>query len=92
MKTLTAVMATCALVSLNLSACAEDWPQWMGPGRDNIWRETGVLESFGEEPLPVVWEAEIAGGYAGPAVAEGKVFVTDYVTADNVKVANWDRR
>ena len=28
----------CSLQSL---AVAEDWPQWMGPGRDNVWRETG---------------------------------------------------
>ena len=23
---------------------ADDWPQWMGPKRDNVWRETGLLE------------------------------------------------
>ncbi len=74
------------------NAWAEDWPQWMGPGRDNIWREEGILEKFPEGGPKVLWRIEVAGGYAGPAVANGKVFVTDYVTADNVKIANFERK
>ena len=70
---------------------ADDWPQWMGPKRDNVWRETGLLESFPEGGPRVVWRTPIAGGYAGPAVAGGKLYVTDYVTEDNVKVDNFDR-
>ncbi len=71
---------------------ADDWPQWMGPNRDNVWREDGLLEKFPEGGPPVVWRVPIAGGYAGPAVADGKVFVTDYVTNENVKVDNFDRK
>lgn len=75
-----------------LPAAAEDWPQWMGPGRDNVWRETGVLKTFPQSGLKVVWKSELAGGYSGPAVAADRVFITDYVTADNVKVDNFDRK
>ncbi|MEY2726154.1 MAG: hypothetical protein RLZZ458_2021 [Planctomycetota bacterium] len=71
---------------------ADDWPQWMGPGRDNIWRETGILETFPAGGPKTVWKTEIAGGYSGPAVAAGRVFITDYVTGDNVKVDNFDRK
>ncbi len=71
---------------------ADDWPQWMGPKRDNIWRETGLLDKFPEGGPKIAWRAPVAGGYAGPAVAEGKVFITDYVTAANVKVSNFDRK
>ena len=77
---------------LAVSARAEDWPQWMGPHRDNVWRETGIVERFPEDGPRVVWRAEVAGGYAGPAVAEGRVFVTDYVTRDNVRVPNFERK
>ena len=63
----------------------------MGPKRDNVWRETGLLESFPEGGPRVVWRTPVAGGYAGPAVAGGKLYVTDYVTEDNVKVENFDR-
>ncbi len=34
----------------------------------------------------------MAGGYAGPAVATGRVIVTDYVTAENVQVGNFERK
>lgn len=73
------------------SVMADDWPQWMGPKRDNVWRETGILEHFPEGGPKVVWRTAVGGGYAGPAVAEGKVFVTDYVSGDNVKVDNFER-
>jgi outer membrane protein assembly factor BamB len=75
----------------NLSR-ADDWPQWMGPKRDNVWRETGLLEKFPEGGPRIVWRAPLAGGYAGPAVVGGKVFVTDYVTDENVKIDNFDRK
>ena len=25
---------------------ADDWPQWLGPQRDAVWREDGILEKF----------------------------------------------
>lgn len=84
------LFALVLLVSSN--AWADDWPQWMGPGRDNIWREDGIVEKFPEGGPKVLWRTEVAGGYAGPAVADGKVFITDYVTADNVKIANFERK
>ena len=59
-------------------AAADDWPQWMGPQRDDIYRETGVVKSIPEGGLPVLWRATIHGGYAGPAVSGGRVFVTDF--------------
>lgn len=61
---------------------ADDWPQWMGPKRDGIWRESGMLRTFGAEGPKVSWTAKVAGGYAGPAVAAGRVFVTDYVVKE----------
>lgn len=58
---------------------AEDWPQWRGTQRDGVWRETGVIESIPEQGLPVKWRVPVAAGYSGPAVADGRVFLTDYV-------------
>lgn len=58
---------------------AEDWPQWLGPRRDSVWRETGLLEKFPEGGPKVRWRVPLEGGYAGPAVADGRVYVTDYV-------------
>lgn len=92
-RRLTICFGFAAIVSWALPVVGDDWPQWMGPKRDNIWRETGVIEKFPSEGLKPVWRTPIAGGYAGVAVAKGHVYVTDYIPADNanVKVANFER-
>lgn len=71
---------TCSIVN------ADDWPQWMGPHRDSVWRETGIVEKFPAEGLKVKWRVPISGGYAGPAVAHGKVYVSDYVVESGTPV------
>lgn len=71
---------------------AEDWPQWMGPERNNVWYPEKPLESFPKEGPQVVWRSPLAGGYAGPAVVGNRLLVTDYVTSDNVKVDNFGRQ
>ena len=84
-------IALCLMVLGATVVQADDWPQWMGPKRDNVWRETGLLDSLPKEPK-IVWRAPVAGGYSGPAVAGGKVYVTDYVTKENVKVDNFAKK
>lgn len=61
---------------------ASDWPQWMGPQRDGVWLERGLCESFASGGPPVLWEAKCGGGYAGPAVADGRVFLPDRLPAE----------
>ncbi|MCS7025092.1 MAG: PQQ-binding-like beta-propeller repeat protein [Bryobacteraceae bacterium] len=61
-----------ALLSL---ALAEDWPEWRGRGRRGVWREP-QLETLSHTRL--AWRAPLGGGFAGPAVAQSMVFVTDY--------------
>ena len=65
----------CGVVETGL---ADDWPQWLGPKRDSVWRETGIVREFPESGPKVKWRVSINGGYAGPAVADGRVYVADY--------------
>lgn len=57
---------------------AEDWPEWRGEGRLGIWNETGILDRFPADGLDVAWRVPLGGGYSGPSVAEGRVFVMDF--------------
>jgi outer membrane protein assembly factor BamB len=68
-----------AMMLATTLASGADWPQWMGPNRDDVWDETGILEKFPQGGLSLLWRKPINGGFAGPAVANGKVYVTDYV-------------
>jgi len=56
---------------------ADSWPQWLGPQRDGVWREKGILEKFPEGGPKRIWRVELGAGYSGPAVAGGRVFVLD---------------
>jgi outer membrane protein assembly factor BamB len=86
--------ALALLLSLAVASLvqADDWPQWMGPNRNNIWGESGLLEKFPEGGPKVLWRTPVAYGFAGPAVAEGRVFVMDMVTDENLKVDNFGRK
>ena len=69
-----------------------DWPGWMGAGRDNQPTDVTLPADLSAQPPKPVWRQSAAGGYAGPAVSGGRVFVTDYITGDDVSVANFERK
>jgi outer membrane protein assembly factor BamB len=76
--------ATCALLLVSNTGSADDWPQWLGPNRDSVWRETGIVERFPTNGPPIRWRASIGAGYAGPAVANGRVYLADRQLAPGV--------
>ena len=74
----TRVQCLFALILGCTSTLADDWPQWLGPRRDGVWREAGIINAIPAAGLPVKWRVAVKGGYSGPAVAEGRVYLTDY--------------
>ncbi|TWT64421.1 outer membrane protein assembly factor BamB family protein [Rubinisphaera italica] len=82
MSRLRRVVVWLGLISISLwnaTAQAEDWPQWQGPQRDSVWRETGVIKKFPEAGPEILWRTNIGLGFSGPAVVGDKVFVFDYL-------------
>ncbi len=70
----------CLLVLLALGglthAMAYEWPQWLGPNRDGLTEETGLLQAWPEGGPKRVWLFEDCGvGYAGPAIVDGKLYI-----------------
>jgi len=54
---------------------AFDWPQWQGPDRTAMSRETGLLGKWPADGPELGWRIEdLGGGYSAPAVAGGKLF------------------
>lgn len=67
---------------------ADDWPQWGGPQHDIVWRESGIVDKFSTDGLlPRVWSVPVSEGYSGPAVAGGRVFLTDRIADENTERA-----
>lgn len=83
------LVATCLL---SLPAQADDWPGWMGSSRDGVYRETGIIDEIPEAGLKIKWRKPIQGGYAGPAVADGRVFVFDYEQASEKGINDPNQR
>lgn len=54
---------------------ADDWPQWRGPNRDGVWRETGILKSFPADGLKVLWRVPVGPGFSSPVVVQGRVYL-----------------
>jgi outer membrane protein assembly factor BamB len=76
-----------ALLTL-VNAHAEDWPHWLGPQRDAVWREKGIVDSFPKDGPKYRWRKPVGGGYSGPVVAKGRVYVTDRQLATGVANPN----
>ena len=73
MKLATTLAATSLLLSLNLHA--DDWPQWRGPNRDDISKETGLLKKWPAGGPKRLWLNEDVGlGYSGFAVVGGTLY------------------
>ena len=52
-----------------------DWPQWQGPERTGVSKETGLLKSWPAGGPALVWTAKGLGeGYSTPSVAAGRVY------------------
>jgi outer membrane protein assembly factor BamB len=52
-----------------------DWPQWQGPDRTAVSKETGLLPEWPKDGPPLLWEVkDLGGGYSTPSVAAGRIF------------------
>jgi len=52
-----------------------DWPQWRGPDRNAISKESGLLKEWSKDGPPLAWKITgLGGGYSGPSIAAGRIF------------------
>ena len=74
-------------------AAADDWPQFRGPNRDGISKETGLLRVWPEGGPQVLWSLPVNQGYAAAAIHDGRVYFHDYDSASSewlAKAVNLD--
>lgn len=72
---LIAVIAAAGAAPAEPPAAPGDWPQWRGPLRDGVNRETGLLRSWPADKPPVAWEVEHLGlGYSSIVVKQGRLY------------------
>jgi len=55
----------------------EDWTQFLGPDRNSVSSETGILTDWSGDSLKLNWTLPVGQGYAIGSVADGKYFHFD---------------
>jgi outer membrane protein assembly factor BamB len=79
-----------ALVVVTLAAplvaslAAADWPQYLGPERNGVYRGPAIADTFDKGGPRIAWRRTLGQGFAGPAVAGNRVLVFHRVGSEEV--------
>src|SRR5881397_4022798 len=52
-----------------------DWPQFLGPERNGVYRGPALAEKWAAGGPRVVWQKQVGQGFSGPVVAQGRVIL-----------------
>ena len=64
---------------------AADWPKFLGPAGNGYSPETGINTDWAAKPPVELWRISLTDdGYAGPSVADGKLFIIDHKDANDI--------
>jgi len=69
-------------------ASDKNWPQFLGPNRNGISAETGILKDWSGEKLKLNWTLPVGEGYAIGSVANGKYFHFDVTESEEAEEGN----
>jgi hypothetical protein len=81
-----------SLILLPVFVRADDWPQWRGPERNGVSKETGLLKEWPKEGPKLLWkQTHVGGGYSTPAIVGELIYLMadrqrdEFVVALSVK-------
>ncbi|HLL75298.1 MAG TPA: PQQ-binding-like beta-propeller repeat protein [Pyrinomonadaceae bacterium] len=94
-RLLTAVASLCLCLSIapvlspaGAAASAGDWPQWRGPARDGVGRESGLLRQWPAGGPRLLWQLnDIGDGYSTPVVVGSRIYLMSNRGMENEFVA-----
>lgn len=88
-------LAAFLLMLLPAWCSADDWPQFRGPNRDGVSRETGLRKDWPAGGPALLWTYDKLGvGYSGPAVVGDRIYIgagrgdSDFLVALDMKGAS----
>jgi outer membrane protein assembly factor BamB len=82
------ILALCLLGVMPATVVAADWPQFRGPDRTGVSKETGLLKSWPEKGPRVAWTYRDAGlGFSSIAIAAGKAYTLGTRGPDEIVIA-----
>lgn len=83
----TTAVAFTAAIFAGKAICGQfDWPQWQGPDRNAVSKETGLLKEWPKDGPPLAWRTNgIGRGMGGIAISRGRI----YTTGDDSEYTAW---
>ncbi len=63
---------------------AGDWPQLLGPTRNGISTETGLLAKWPSQGPPLIWDKQVGEGFSSPVVAGNRLILFHRVGNEEV--------
>jgi outer membrane protein assembly factor BamB len=82
-----AAMLVAAATALSVPAESPGWPQFLGPARNGVSPETGLIQRWPEGGPNVLWRARGGVGMSAVAVSDGRAVTTWNSSAGQVVVA-----
>jgi len=70
-------MLIIVIVTIATGSTLGDWPQYLGPDRNSISPEKGILRSWPKNGPEVLWTVSVGRGYGGHVIKDGKVYLLD---------------
>jgi outer membrane protein assembly factor BamB len=65
-----------SVVTTGQSGAGGDWPQWQGPDRTGLSKETGLLHDWPASGPPLVWTAAgLGNGYGSVAIKGDRIYL-----------------
>ncbi|MBT3604286.1 MAG: PQQ-like beta-propeller repeat protein [Candidatus Latescibacteria bacterium] len=85
------LIITIALLAYPTFTNAADWPQWLGPDRNGISKETGLLKTWPTDGPTMRWQiTNLGGGYGTPVVVSDRLYILANEGMDNEYVRALD--
>ena len=87
MKNKLIIASALFLMTFANSVYAQDWPQFLGPNRNSISDQKGILRTWPATGPEVLWTVNVGIGYGGPVIKNGKVYLLDRddLVGDNLR-------
>ncbi len=76
------IIRSLMIIAVLFAGCqifASDWPQYLGPDRNSVSEEKGLLKTWPKEGPRVLWTVPLGEGFGGPAIFEGMVYIYDRI-------------
>ncbi len=74
---------TLALVLAVHTATAADWPEFLGPNRDNTSPES-IRDSWPASGPAIVWQKDVGTGYSAPSIREGMLVLHHRIAREEI--------